>query len=91
MKEKYVTRKKRIRQLEKQLSELQQQVETLTNLLDAVHQMLYATRPRLARSMAREFNRVHGQTTPAVKKIKPRRKLPNPSIAPRADLVIHRD
>ncbi|MBD2416075.1 hypothetical protein H6G80_03195 [Nostoc sp. FACHB-87] len=85
MKEKYVTRKKRIRQLEKQVSQLQQQVQTLTNLLDSVHQMLYATRPRLARSLAREFNRVHGQTTPVVK-VKPRRRLPNPSIAPRADL-----
>ncbi|MBD2489426.1 hypothetical protein [Aulosira sp. FACHB-615] len=84
MKEKYVTRKKRIRQLEKQVSQLQQQVETLTNLLDSVHQMLYATRPRLARSMLREFKR-HHQTTPVVK-VKPRRRLPNPSIAPRADL-----
>lgn len=88
MKPKYVTRKKRIRELEKQVSELEQKVVVLTELLDSVHQMLYATQPRLARSMAREFKRIHPpeklKNTPRLKE----RKLP---LAPRADLVTTRN
>lgn len=89
--EKYVTRKKRIRELEKQVSQLEQKIETLTDLLDSVHQMLYATRPRLARSMAREFKRIHPPETPVTNQKSPRRSPRNLPIAPRADLVIKRN
>ncbi|BAT56390.1 hypothetical protein NOS3756_53950 [Nostoc sp. NIES-3756] len=88
MKEKYVTRKKRIRELENKVSQLEQKIVTLTELLDSVTTMLYAKRPRLARTMAREFNRIH--PPPKIKK-SPRCRLRNLPLAPRADLVIERN
>lgn len=88
MKQKYVTKRKRIKELENKVSELEQKVVTLTELLDSVTTMLYAKRPRLARSMAREFNRIH---PPDRVKKSPRCKVRNLPLAPRADLVTTRD
>ncbi|MGV0102239.1 Borealin N-terminal domain-containing protein [Nostoc sp. DSM 114160] len=91
---KYVTRKKRIRQLEKEIEQLQCQVKTLTQLLDDAHGIIYRSRPGLARAVERDF---HEELLPselpptAIAKKPPRRKIRNLSIAPRADLVMDRD
>ncbi|MBD2503145.1 hypothetical protein [Anabaena azotica] len=95
MKPKYVTKKKRIRELEKQVAELQQQILRLTELLDSNLTTIYANRPRLARAMAREFRefkRIHqSENPPQETKKTPRCKVRNLPLAPRADLVTARD
>ncbi|MGV0102339.1 hypothetical protein NSTCB13_00860 [Nostoc sp. DSM 114160] len=94
IKGKYVTRKKRIRQLETEIEQLKAQVKTLTELLDDAHGMIYRSRPGLARAVERDF---HEELLPselpptAIAKKPPRRKIRNLSIAPRADLVMDRD
>lgn len=92
IKGKYVTRKKRIRQLEKEIEQLKNQVSTLTELLDDAHGMIYRSRPGLARAVERDFHEeLLPSELPASFKKPPRRKIPNLSIAPRADLVMERD
>ena len=97
IKQKYVTRKKRIRQLEKEIEQLKSQVKTLTQLLDDAHGMIYRSRPGLARAVERDF---HEELLPselpptalaAIAKKRVQRKIRNLSIAPRADLVMDRD
>ncbi|MFN6488340.1 MULTISPECIES: hypothetical protein [unclassified Nostoc] len=94
---KYVTRKKRIRQLEKEIEQLKCQVKTLTQLLDDAHGIIYRSRPGLARAVERDF---HEELLPselppaalvAIAKKRVQRKIRNLSIAPRADLVMERD
>ncbi|WP_322673497.1 hypothetical protein [Nostoc sp. DedQUE05] len=97
IKGKYVTRKKRIRQLETEIEQLRAQVKTLTELLDDAHGMIYRSRPGLARAVERDF---HEELLPselppaalvAIAKKRVQRKIRNLSIAPRADLVMERD
>ncbi|MCV3213033.1 hypothetical protein OGM63_05740 [Plectonema radiosum NIES-515] len=52
---KYITKSKRIRQLEKQVLELQKHIEALTIYLDQSHEMLLRSSPRLARSLERDW------------------------------------
>ncbi|MDZ8089030.1 MAG: hypothetical protein RMY16_26290 [Nostoc sp. DedQUE12b] len=92
---KYVTRKKRIRQLEKEIEQLRAQVKTLTELLDDAHGIIYRSRPGLARAVERDF---HEELLPSELPIaalrtkkSSRRRIRNLSIAPRADLVMGRD
>lgn len=94
---KYVTRKKRIRQLETEIEQLRAQVKTLTQLLDDAHGMIYRSHPGLARAVERDF---HEELLPselppaalvAIAKKRVQRKIRNLSIAPRADLVMDRD
>ncbi|MDZ7969067.1 MAG: hypothetical protein RM368_29635 [Nostoc sp. DedSLP03] len=92
---KYVTRKKRIRQLEKEIEQLKKQVLTLTQLLDDAHGIIYRSRLGLARAVEQDF---HEELLPSElplaalrTKKPPRRRIPNLSIAPRADLVMDRD
>lgn len=100
IKGKYVTRKKRIRQLETEIEQLKNQVSTLTELLDNAHGMIYRSCPGLARAVERDF---YGELLPselpsaalaAIAKQRVhrvQRKIRNLSIAPRADLVMERD
>ncbi|WP_334982280.1 hypothetical protein [Nostoc sp.] len=89
---KYVTRKKRIRQLETEIEQLKCQVKTLTQLLDDAHGMIYRSRPGLARGIEEDFHQeLLPSELPAIAKKRVQRKIRNLSIAPRADLVIERD
>ncbi|MFN6515690.1 MAG: hypothetical protein RMY29_014510 [Nostoc sp. CreGUA01] len=89
---KYVTRKKRISQLETEIEQLKKQIVTLTQLLDDVNGILIRSRPGLARSIEQGFHEeLLPSELPASAKKPPRRKIPNLSIAPRADLVMERD
>ncbi|MEH2279234.1 MAG: hypothetical protein V7K40_31725 [Nostoc sp.] len=89
---KYVTRKKRIRQLEKEIEQLLTQVKTLTELLDNAHGMIYRSHPGLARAVEEDFHEelLPSELPPSAKK-PPRCKIRNLPLAPRADLVIERD
>ncbi|MDZ8070888.1 MAG: hypothetical protein RMY64_35620 [Nostoc sp. DedQUE08] len=95
IKGKYVTRKKRIRQLETEIEQLKSQVKTLTELLDDAHGMIYRSRPGLARAVERDFHEelLPSELPPAALRTKkpPRCRIRNLSIAPRADLVMDRD
>lgn len=55
-KTKYVTRKKRIRQLEAEIEQLKTQVKILTEMLDRTNAMLLRSRPRLARAVERDMH-----------------------------------
>ncbi|MEH2371503.1 hypothetical protein [Nostoc sp.] len=92
IKGKYVTRKKRIRQLEKEIEQLRDQIKTLTELLDDAHGMIYRSRPNLARAVERDFHEeLLPSELPASAKKPPRIKTRNLPLAPRADLVTERD
>ena len=54
-KPKYVTKRKRITQLQKQVEELEQRNQALMEALERVCELLYEAKPGLARSMARDF------------------------------------
>ncbi|QSJ18760.1 hypothetical protein JYQ62_08375 [Nostoc sp. UHCC 0702] len=56
MKPKYVTREKRIRQLEKEVQQLKQQVQTLTELLDFTTAMVYRSRSIERAKLGRDFH-----------------------------------
>ncbi|BAY89648.1 MULTISPECIES: hypothetical protein [unclassified Tolypothrix] len=104
-KTKYVTRKKRIRQLEAEIEQLKTQVKILTEMLDRTNAMLLRSRPRLARAVERDMHEylqhdenllpsempqeLMGKITR--KKITPQRPPRNLPLAPRADLVIVRN
>ena len=83
---KYVTKQKRIRQLEKEIEQLKAQVQTLVEMLDQTMGIAYRSRPGLARSMERGF---HDELLPSQlpKTKSPRHKLRRLPLLPRADLV----
>lgn len=84
-KPKYVTREKRIRQLEKEIKQLKQQNQTLTNLLHETMAMLYRCKPAYGRSMERDFHaELLPSELPKVNHSYRRRRLP---LLPRPDLV----
>jgi TolA-binding protein len=89
---KYVTKKKRIRQLQKRIEELEQLNQNLTQALDTAYEMLYKAKPGLARSMERDFLSTQlAQPLPKPTKRKPGVPKRSLSIAPRADLVLKRN
>lgn len=95
---KYITKSKRIRQLEKQVSELQKQVEILTIRLDQTSEMLLRSRPRLACSLLRDWEESQPPPIPMQKEPRqrkqpkqPKQPYKSPPLLPRADLVLMRD
>jgi hypothetical protein len=90
---KYITKSKRIRQLEKQVEELKKQIEALTIYLDQSHQMLLRSNPRLARSLERDWedSLPPPPVTPPPTPKQPKQRYKSLPLLPRADLVLTRD
>lgn len=86
---KYVTKKKRIRQLENQVEELQNRIQVLTDLLQQSNEMLLQSRPNLARSIERDWHQVHPE--PIEPKQRAQRSYRQLPLLPRPDLILRRD
>ncbi|MEA5515526.1 hypothetical protein [Nodularia sp. UHCC 0506] len=90
-KAKYVTRRKRTRQLEREVEQLKEKVAILSSLLDDAHGLLLRSNKHLARAVERDFHAVKPpepeETEIRRSRTTPRLPQRNSPLLPRADLV----